>query len=104
VSGYKIRQDLSRRQGFAKTMTSPLIIPSVLGFRANFKIVRQSTICQLEHCPDFKYDINSSFRQVSHKLTNYINSTISGIYIGIVEFSVLHIKAIKYCSNLKLIM
>ncbi len=30
VSGYKIQQDLSQRQGFAKTMTSALIIPSVL--------------------------------------------------------------------------
>ena len=30
VSGYKIQQDLSRRQGFAKTMTSLLTLPSVL--------------------------------------------------------------------------
>ncbi len=30
VSGYKFRQDLSWEHGFAKTMTSPLIIPSVL--------------------------------------------------------------------------
>ena len=30
VSGCKIQQDLSCKQGFAKTTTSPLIIPSVL--------------------------------------------------------------------------
>ena len=30
VSGCKFWQDLSWEQGFAKTMTSPLIIPSVL--------------------------------------------------------------------------
>jgi hypothetical protein len=39
VSGCKFWQDLSWEQGAAKTMTSPLIIPSVLAFRANFKTV-----------------------------------------------------------------
>jgi hypothetical protein len=29
---------------------------------------------------------------------------MSGKYVEIIEFSVLHIKAIKYCSHLKLIM
>ena len=33
VSGCKFWQDLSWEQSFAKTMTSPLIIPSVLAFR-----------------------------------------------------------------------
>ncbi len=58
----------------------------------------------MENSPVFKYEINSSFRPVSHRLTNDVNSTMSGKYVEIIEFSVLHIKAIKYCSHLKLIM
>jgi len=38
VSGCKFWQDLSWEQGPAKTMTSPLIIPSVLGGRSNYFI------------------------------------------------------------------
>jgi hypothetical protein len=85
-------------------VTSLLTLPSVLGFRANFKIVRVPKICQLENSPAVKYDIKSNFRPVSHRLTNDVNSTMSGRYVEIIEFSVLHIKAIKYCSHLKLIM
>ena len=102
VSGYKIQQDLSEGHRFAKTVTSLLTLPSVLGFRANFKIVRIPEIYQLGNNPVLKFDINSSFRPVSHRLTNDVNSTMSGRYIEIIGFSVLHIKAIKYCSHLKL--
>ena len=38
-SGYKIQQDLSEEQGSAKTMTSLLTLPSVLGVVLFFIIV-----------------------------------------------------------------
>jgi hypothetical protein len=40
VSGCKFWQDLSWEQSAAKTMTSPLIIPSVLAFRLDFSRLR----------------------------------------------------------------
>jgi saccharopine dehydrogenase-like NADP-dependent oxidoreductase len=76
----------------------------VLGFHANLKIVMPTKICQLGNSPVLKYETNSSFRQVSNRLTNDVNSTMSGKYVEIIEFSILHIKAIKYCSHLKLEM
>ena len=77
----------------------------MLGFRANCILDCQAAWdLSTENCPDFTYDIYSSFRLVSHRLTNYVNSTISGQYVEFIEFSVLHIKAIKFCYHLKLIM
>jgi len=40
VSGYKIQQDLSEEQGFAKTVTSLLTLPSVLGAGAFYYCCR----------------------------------------------------------------
>jgi hypothetical protein len=44
VSGYKIWQDLSERQGFAKTMMSPLIIPSVSCKELNYFMIFAKTM------------------------------------------------------------
>jgi hypothetical protein len=87
---------------FAKTVTSKLPQLTVLGFRASFKIIMLTKIYQFYNCLAFKDDIISSFRSVSHRLTNDLNRTMSGIYVEIIEKSVLQIKAIKYCSHLKL--
>jgi len=79
VSGCKICQDLSWEQGFAKTMTSPLIIPSVLCGVAFYRLISLGTMSAfVPFCPVLSSSVQfcpvlSSFVQFCPVLSSFVS-------------------------------